>query len=283
MLPQTVKTLLQEGEYPLLLTLDEAQILGKKDVLPPDQARIASSVLNAIHNGKLDKPVILLAAGLGTTLESFRSFGVSRFEGNTLVELGALGKEAERAVLQDWLKQDGGAKGDTTLWIDAITQETHGWPQHILSYVKPALYQLHADKKEMTAEGLNVVLETGRARRAAYYKQRAQGFPEEERQSLARLFSDIPIGKGVQLSKIMSSLIQDYSQDKAKTLFRRAVERGIIDERGGRYVIPVPSMHDWLISNYAREQIRSDQIRFPYETPSICSLEDRSSGMGSGR
>ena len=262
----------------MLLTLDEAQILGKKDVLPPDQARIASSVLNAIHNGKLDKPVILLAAGLGTTLESFRSFGVSRFEGNALVELGALGKEAERAVLQDWLKQDGGAKEDTTLWIDAITQETHGWPQHILSYVKPALYQLHADKKEMTAEGLNVVLETGRARRAAYYKQRAQGFPEEERQSLARLFSDIPIGKGVQLSKIMSSLIQDYSQDKAKTLFRRAVERGIIDERGGRYVIPVPSMHDWLISNYAREQ-----IRFPYETPSICSLEDRSSGMGSGR
>ncbi len=258
--------------------MDEAQTLGKKDVLLPDQAHIASSVPNAIHNGKLDKSVILLAAGLGATVESFRSFGISRFEGNALVELGALGKEAERAVLQDWLKEDGGTEGDTTVWIDAITQETHGWPQHILSYVKPALDQLHAGKGVMTAEGLNAVLEVGRARRAAYYKQRAQGFPEEERQSLARPFSDIPIGESVQLSKIMSSLTQDYSQDKAETLFRRAVERGIIDERGGRYVIPVPLMHDWLISNYAREQ-----IKFPHETPPIRSLEDRSSGMGSGR
>ena len=278
MLPQTVKTLLQKGGEPLLLTLDEAQTLGKKDVLPPDQAHIASSVLNAIHNGKLDKSLILLAAGLGTTVESFRSFGISRFEGNSLVELGALGKEAERAVLHDWLTEDGGVKGDATAWIDAITQETHGWPQHILSYVKPALDQLHADKGVMTAEGLNAVLEAGHARRVAYYKQRAQGFPEEERQSLARPFSDIPIGESVQLSKIMSSLTQDYSQDKAETLFRRAVERGLIDERGGRYVIPVPSMHDWLVSNYACEQ-----IKFPHGTPPIHSLEDRSSGVDFGR
>ena len=276
--PQTMKTLLRKGGNPLLLTLDEAQTLGKKEVLHPDQAHTASSVLNAIHNGKLDKSLILLAAGLGTTVESFRSFGISRFEGNSLVELGALGKEAERAVLHDWLTEDGGVKGDATAWIDAITQETHGWPQHILSYVKPALDQLHADKGVMTAEGLNAVLEAGHARRVAYYKQRAQGFPEEERQSLARPFSDIPIGESVQLSKIMSSLTQDYSQDKAETLFRRAVERGLIDERGGRYVIPVPSMHDWLVSNYACEQ-----IKFPHGTPPIHSLEDRSSGVDFGR
>ena len=271
-LPQTVKTLLQKGEDPLLLTLDEAQVLGMEDEFPADQIKTVRHVLNSIHNGKLDRPVILIAAGLGTTVESFRSFGISRFAEGCLVELGALDREAERAVLRDWLKEDGEAKENPTAWIETIIQETHGWPQHILTYVKPALDQLHADKGVLTAEGLNAVLKAGRTGRAAYYKQRAHGFPEEERQSLARPFSDIPIGESVQLSKIMSSLTQDYSQDKAETLFRRAVERGIIDERSGRYVIPVPSMHDWLVSNYAREQ-----IKFPPETPPVRSLEGRSS------
>ncbi len=250
---RTTLEILRGGDDPLLLRLDEAQMLQTTiSPLPPDQYGIATGLLNAIHNGRLDRPVILIAAGLGPTTKTFESLGISRFAKRCRVELGALGKEAERAVLRDWLTEDGKATGDTTAWIDAIAKETHGWPQHILSYVEPALDQLHADKTVMTAEGLNAVLEAGRAGRTAYYKQRAEGFPEEERQSLARLFSEISVGESVQLREIMSFLIQEYSQDKADALFRRAEEKGIIDQRDGRYVIPIPSMHDWLVSNYAR-------------------------------
>ena len=252
--PQTMQKLLRKGRTPLLLTLDEAQILGKKDTLPPDQAHTASSILNAIHNGKLDKPVILLAAGLGPTTKAFESFGISRFEGDARVELGALGKEAERAVLYDWLTKDGKATGDTTTWIDAIAKETHGWPQHILSYVKPALKQLRADKRAMTAEGLATVLETGRARRAAYYKQRAEGFSTQQRRSFAKLFTNVSYGESLELEDIMMSLAQDHGADKAQEIFRRAEEKGIVDERDGRYAVPIPSMHDWLVSNYAHTQ-----------------------------
>ena len=252
--PHTMKTLLQKGRDPLLLTLDEAQTLGKNDVLPPDQAHTASSVLNAIHNGKLNKPVLLLAAGLGTTTESFRSFGISRFEGNALMELGALGKGAERAILHDWLTEDGGTEGDTTVWIDSVTQETHGWPQHILSYVKPALNQLHATKGEMTAEGLNAVLEAGRAGRDAYYKQRAQGFYRKQLHCIARSIVDVPAGSRVDHAVIISSLLQDYGHNEAEKIFRRALHKGILDERDNSFVVPIPSMHDWLVSNYARIQ-----------------------------
>ena len=131
-------------------------------------------VVNAIHNGELERPVILIATGLGTTEEAFGTLGVSRFAKHCIVELGPLGKEAECAVLHDWLTRDGKATRDTTVWIDAITQETYGWPQHILSYVEPALDQLHANNGVMTAEGLNTVLEEGRTGRVAYYKQRAK-------------------------------------------------------------------------------------------------------------
>lgn len=245
--PHTMKTLLQRGRDPLLLTLDEAQTLGKNEVLPPDQAHTASSVLNAIHNGKLNKPVLLLAAGLGTTTESFRSFGISRFEGNALVQLGALGKKAERAVLRDWLAEDGRAEGDTTAWIDSVTRETHGWPQHILSYVKPALSQLHTAKGEMTAEGLNAVLEAGRTGRAAYYKQRAQGFYRKQLHCIARSIVDVPAGGRVDHAVIMSSLLQDYGHDEAEKIFRRALHKGILDERDNCFVVPIPSMQKRLV------------------------------------
>ena len=49
---------------------------------------------------------------------------------------GPWAKDAERAVLHDWLTEEGKATGDTTVWIDAITKESHGWPQHIISYVR---------------------------------------------------------------------------------------------------------------------------------------------------
>ena len=249
--PHTVETLLQAGKAPLLLTLDEAQTLGMENEFPANQIHNARSVLNAIHNGELGRSVILLAVGLGTTGEYFRSFGISRFAKRCLVELGALEKEAEREVLRDWLTKEGGAKGDPTAWIDAIAQETQGWPQHILSYVESALEQLDADKSVMTPEGLNVVLEAGLVSRSKYYDRRAHGFPEEVRQSLARPFRNIPLGESTTFSEIMNSLTQNYNQDKADDIFHQALEKGIIDERSGRYSIPIPSMHDWLVSNYA--------------------------------
>ena len=278
MLPQTVEALLQEGKDPLLLTLDEAQILGKENLIPPDHVHTVVSVLNAIHNGKLGRPVILIAAGLGPTTKALGTLGISRFAKRCRVELGALGKEAERAVLHDWLTEDGKATGDTTAWIDAIAKETHGWPQHILSYVEPVLDQLHADKRAMTAEGLATVLETGRVGRTAYYKQRAEGFYREQLHCIARSIADIPAGSHVDHTVIMSSLLQDYSHDEAERIFRQALHKGILDERDNCFIVPIPSMHDWLVSNYAREA-----IKFPHETQTTHGLGERNSGMDFGR
>ena len=272
--PQTMKTLLREGRDPLLLTLDEAQTLGKKEALPPDQAHTASSLFNAIHNGKLNKPVLLLAAGLGTTAESFRSFGISRFAKRCLVELGALDKEAERAVLYDWLTKDGNAEGDPTTWIDAIVQETHGWPQHILSYVEPALDQLHAAKGEVTEEGLNAVLKEGRAGRAAYYEQRVDDFRGDQIRCIAKSVAGIAPGEPVEYRDIVSSLTIEYGDREAKHLFQRFLKKGILEKCGTGYAVSIPSMHSWLENEYAREQ-----IKLPRGMPPIRSLKERSSGM----
>ena len=97
--PRTVLSILKDGDQPLLLILDESQGLGEDGVPPSDCRADARTVLDFIHNGKLGRPVILLAAGLGTTLKSFESLEVSRFASNCFVELGALDKGAEGAVI----------------------------------------------------------------------------------------------------------------------------------------------------------------------------------------
>ena len=264
-IPDTTLSLLRNGPSPLLLLMDEAQRLGSIDALSRGQAHAAERTIDAIHNGEIKKPILLLAAGLGSTRLSFGSFGISRFAMGAFVELGALDRDAEHAVLNDWLKRDGGAKGNLAPWVHAIAEETHGWPQHILAYVKPALKQLGRDSGAMTSEGLKSVLAEGRVARAAYYEHRADGLHIEMRESLARAFQDLPPGGSLRHEQIMASLTQDFSPDQADSIFRRAEGKGIISSRAGLYTIPIPSMHNWLVSTYAIESAKDAPGKSPVQ------------------
>ena len=246
----TVENILRDGRKPLLLTLDEAQRLGAENEFPSQHKATAIDSLQFIHNGELGRPVILLAAGLYGSKRGFAELAVERFAADCFVELGVMGKEAERAVIYDWLKKAGGAKGDPTAWINAITQETHGWPQHIMVYVDPALKQLAADKGEMTAEGLNSVLEAGRRYRSEYYEGRAYALASKQRRILAKLFADVPLGESITEAAILEPLMQEYGREKARVLFRRALRGGVLHTQAGGYAVPVPSMQEWLVSNW---------------------------------
>ena len=260
---ETINPLLRKVRKLVLLILDEAQTLENATGLSSERRLALDSVLSAIHNGKLKKPVFLLFAGLGRTREVLSTLGISRFGEGAFVELSGLDKESEHAVLYDWLTRDGGAKENPVPWINAIAQETHGWPQHILAYIKPALTQLQLDQGAMTSEGLNVVLDKGRAARVMYYEHRADGLRSEMRKSLARPFREIPAGESLSYDRIMASLTQDFSPDQADTIFRRAERKGIISSRDGDYMIPIASMQNWLVSNYAIERTKGVPPKSP--------------------
>jgi len=250
---QTIIKLLQKQKDPLLLVLDEAQALGIKGGIPDDMKSVVISVLKQIHNGDLGKPVMLLTAGLGTTKAAYGSLGISRFDGDCTVQLGRLDKKSECAVIRDWLTKGGRAKGDPQVWIQSIAEEAHGWPQHIISYIKPALKYLESNNRFMTDEGLKFVLEEGAKYRKMYYQTRADGIDKKKRQILAKIFADVPLGETMYLEDIMSVLENEYTPEVAEKLFKKALERGIIDERkDGDYGIPIPSFHTWLVDEYAK-------------------------------
>ncbi len=255
----TVKKVLKAKNTPLLLILDEAHALGDKNVPPSDFESTAIEVLEAIHNGTLKRPVVLLAAGLNTTSNAFESLKISRFAEGCFVELAALSKESERAVIKDWLVKEGGAKADPSAWITAITRETHCWPRHIHSYSYHAAEQLKANAGLMTSDGLSAALKAGHVGRKTYYQQRLSKFDGDQIICLAEAISDIDLGMPFNKEHVWGPLNNKYGPKQAEKLFQQFLNKGVISKDGLLYSIPIPSMHDWMNSelNRAQERLQS--------------------------
>ncbi len=158
-------------------------------------------------------------------------------------------------MILDWLTKEGGTKEDPTDWINAIALETHGWPQHILSYTYPAAKHLKANGGIMTHDGLLALMEAGRKSRNVYYKQRVSDFRVDQIRCLAGSIVEVPHGEPAEYKHIMSSLIQEYGQSEAEDLFQKFEQKGLLIESGMGYAVPIPSMLTWLALNYTHQQI----------------------------
>ncbi len=225
---QVLKKLISDSG--VVLILDEAQRIA--DFVGTPYKMEVGGLLEEIHNGKLDQPAILLAAGLGPTKASFGKLGISRFGRNCVVELGALSKDSERLVIEDWIKKEGRGQGDPSAWVDAIVRETHGWPQHIQCYADLASEYLKANDGVMTADGLSSVLEAGHEDRKVYYKQRVDDLEPDEIQCFAGSILDRSVGHPTPRLQIMSAFIDNYGDSKAEKLFKKFVSKGILEKRG---------------------------------------------------
>ena len=231
----------------LLLVLDEAQTVisesGKSGVV---------YALNAINNGKVGRPVMLLAGGLGNTSQAFGELGIARFGGDCLVKLGRLKSHNERAVIRDWLEKGGHAKQDVTPWVDAIAQETDGWPQHIVSFAQPGSQVIQQSGGRLTDNGLEAVLEEGRSRKEEYYFSRVQWMDLEDQCLLGAFIewcgTEIIVSKRM-LIRVFSS-IERAPGDTAASIVQTAIAKGVISQSRIGYHTPIPSMANWLIGRF---------------------------------
>ncbi len=239
-------------EAGLILVLDEAQHLSNL-TSPMDIKSLATSTLNVIHNGEVGRPVILLAAGLGTVELALNSLGISRYEDHCRVRLGSLDHESTCAVIRDLIVHEGGVAKPPSGWVESIAEHTHGWPHHIISYAGAAADHLADIERLPTKDDLEIVLAQGRVNQVEYYQERAHGISRAKRQLLAQVFANLPVGGTVGEEDIMFAILEKYSANEADKLFKKVLHQGILDERvDGDYGIPIPSMQRWLVDIYAR-------------------------------
>ncbi len=248
---KSIVEVLKTGKQPLLLTLDEAQTLGTENYPPATSRGEVIEVLDSIHNGELERGLVFVVSGLGITRKNFKSFGISRFNSRCFHSLSFLEKKAERDIINDWLKKEGDAKGDPTLWIDTIANETHQWAHHVVSYVNPAINLLKKNDGHMTSKLLKKVLIAGRQDRYDYYEGRVADFDRDERQSIVKAFVDDTSSEGLTRRDIVFFLEKVFDKKEAVDLFDKALLYGVISLEGDAYKIPIPSMKRWLLSKYS--------------------------------
>lgn len=248
--PQVLKELTPDTG--LLLILDEAQTIG--DLAKRPYGPSVTTTLNAIHNGDLDRPVILLAGGLGISQKAFGDLGISRFDGGCIVNLGRLSEAAECAVIRDWLLKDGMANGDVKPWTSAITAESHGWPQHIMCFAQPAAWTVRNSNGELTEHGLAYTLAKGREGKIEYYRARTNDVSEATCVTLASLLSSLSADSELDERAITEALKVGQTLENAKTEFDTLLHKGMIAKTpNGKYTVPIPSMRDWLIKQFGHD------------------------------
>ena len=249
------ETVLQEasGTYGVLLTLDEAQDLqGAGEISSAAKNAIRVS-LRDIHNGEVGAPVVLVAGGLGTSQKVLESFGISRFRRRRAHLLGSLSSPEARAVIHDWLVKDGGASEDhpeLSRWIDTLAAECHGWPQHLQVYAQQAAGWLEYHNGELIHGVPLDVLVEARRDRLEYYAGRVTDLEDPDRVILANMVRDKGKGGTLLKKELIAALTEDRTRAEAEQLFDKLLHKGVITGTG-RYHIPIPSMRDWLVREYA--------------------------------
>lgn len=258
---------LRTGRAPLLLLLDEAQRLGDLTELQCGEFRVVQPLLHAIHHGTLGRPVILVASGLETTERVLARAQITEFEEDCRIYLGALDDQSGWWLLEDWFCPEH-AEGDPDEWIDYILQATRGWPQFMMAHIGVAFRQIRDDGEVMTLEGLGAVLEKGREKRRTRLHERTGSFSTDELHCFARVLEGLEPGISVPQGEIRGSLSLEFTAEEVEEQILFAIHKGVLGERGNRFVIPIPTMHEWLVDGYADHRIRRPARKARHYRPS---------------
>ncbi len=234
---------------PTLLILDEAQRLGDK-AIHHQQRQIITDVLTNFHNDRLKKG-LFLAGGLGTTSKILEDYHISRIGDKNYIPLFPIDKQAERAIIKDWIIKEAGADKNIKRWIDEIIRETHGWAQHITNYGIEIFNNLKENKGILSETGLKKVLREGLKSRCRYYEKRLKSFAEKEREVVADFLEN---HQKIHQEEVILFFKSHEFIKNPEELFERLLERGVFHPlSGGSYSTPIPSMRGWLLSNYGRK------------------------------
>ena len=247
--PSTPLDMLREGESPLLLILDEAQDMADALDLPVQDRQNVKRLLKEIHNGDVGRPLIFLAAGLGMTSRVFKSLGASRIDGKSLVELGRMKREEERAVFVDWFEKEFRIKEGYDPWIDGILKETQGWPHHITSYIRACIDQAAKGGEWLTEAGRQEMMQEGEQLRNEYYQARTEDLKDHHFSGLVKLYKDVSLDQGFLRTDIVKAIGEEG--------FTAALSKGVLFQRGRYYTIPIPSLRDYMVREEERARENS--------------------------
>ena len=241
----------------LVLILDEAQILAKEGRIGRAEDAAIAENLAQIHNGGFGAPVVLLAGGLGILQRVFSSFGITRFRSDSVHNLGPVSLPTGQAIARDWLVRAGGAfDGDPLLphWTNTLAMKSQGWPQHLHNYILAAVTWIRENNGELQPQVPHNVLAEARKNRESYYGGRTSELDEVAIEVFANYLATLGPDRSLKKASVIAALRAEMPDSEAKVAFDDFLQKGLLARRPHpltNYSVPVPSMHSWLVKQYA--------------------------------
>ncbi len=252
---ETALEILSLVKQPTLLILDEAQI-AEIEFKEDASLRIqAPATLNAIHNLKNNHGLVMLFAGLGNTRKVFQNFKISRFYGDSMIDLQPIDQVSERAILRDYMVKGASLDAqhpDLNHWLDELSKETFQWPHHVASYGDVASKMIQENDGILSNGLLKQVMEKGLLLKNQYYQHRFYEISAETRCHIYQSFFENEINTSL-LNKdgiLRDFKLNPYIEEPQKT-WDDLVGRGVVQWRDdGFYSIPIPSMRTWMLDQF---------------------------------
>ncbi len=251
----TVSSIFKKIKKPILLTLDEAQMMRVGHVKGDRETEKKAHLFDELHNLQLKQGLVFLIAGLSHTRKVFKDFEISRFSDDCVINLSRLDQKAEEDILRDYLVRGAGVKPNhpnLNDWVHQMSKETYQWAHHISCYGQVAAQKINKNRGVLSNELFSDILKESRRKKRNYYDGRFEGFNEAERVSIfSAIFENevkenIVSGAQVQLDFEKNPMIKH--PEKA---FQDVVSRGILQPgRSGFYQIPIPSLRTWMLQEY---------------------------------
>ncbi len=209
------------------------------------------AVVKCLHKNSKDIPLIAAFFGLSDTQSVLGQCGLSRLPKDRVVTLDTLSLADARSAIQGVFDSYGSGDSGEAEWIDALTDLSQGWPQHINSVSVAALRVLNDHGGRLDEGLLQQAIESGRKYKDCYYAHRLGACTQD-----LTLYRKIATAENETADRSLSlSRLRNLTTPllRESTTFEdflvNALHAGVLMETmhpPQYYRIPIPSFGDYL-------------------------------------
>ncbi len=215
-------------------------------------------VLDCLHRDSQGISLVTTFFGLSNTKTVLAQCGLSRLADERVANLEPLSGEDSKCALKRMLNSYySGTEGETDIWVNALAELSHGWPQHINRIGVAAGRIIRANGGKLEQALLAEAVEKGIERKNAYYDARIEAGSYR-----ASLYKKLALAARREEGSFCDTLSHDEiaslttsaRKEKGQTVdefITDALYVGVLAPAAGiqeRYKIPIPSFGDYLRS-----------------------------------
>ena len=263
-------------------TLNQENLKNSRVVIHIDEAQSlpqeALETLKALHTGGLDDfyhvPCVVLMTGLAHTKRHFALHpGLSRAAREAAVNMQGLSDEecAESTLnMLNELNPMGANLASKKELANKSEEWSFGWPQHLQGAQKAICEQLLNTKGDLSCLNHNTIEQRCRELRGLYYSDRLELIPVSDvdpnvtKVIIDEIHKQKPPHSAEHLALLCQKVInqiamQEKTLKECEATATALIEKGIVESKGGKWELSIPSMASWAQPYDLGQHLGSDQ------------------------